>query len=75
MATEVKCAFCKGTGDETGHGRTCQVCQGVGKVIVPYDNPVTCGYCKGTGDETGHGRVCHVCKGIGVAAPVVVDNR
>jgi len=75
MSTTVRCAFCKGTGDWTGHGRTCHVCHGRGSVIIPYDNPVRCGYCKGTGDETGHGRVCHVCGGIGVVSPVIFDNR
>jgi cytochrome c5 len=75
MATEVKCAYCKGRGDETGYGRICSVCHGRGRVTIPYDNPARCEYCKGTGDETGYGRVCHVCGGIGVVAPVLFDNR
>ena len=74
MATTVRCAFCKGSGDETGYGRTCSVCHGRGSVVIPYDNPVMCSYCDGTGDETKYRRVCHVCHGIGVVRPVLFDN-
>lgn len=74
MAVTVRCAFCKGTGDETGYGRVCQVCEGRGEVLLPYDNPVGCGFCKGTGDDTGYGRVCSVCSGVGLVPPVIFDN-
>ena len=75
MSTRVKCAFCGGTGDETGHRHVCRVCQGHGTVVVPYDTPVKCAYCNGTGDETGHRKPCPVCRGVGVVAPMMVDNR
>ena len=67
--TEVKCAYCQGTGkDRWGLMSVladCQVCKGKGTVQIeePYEQ---CPVCKGTGVERNKRLTCMACKGKGV---------
>ena len=68
-ATEIKCAFCKGTGKDPfgllSPMSICQVCLGRGKVKV---TPPTakCAFCNGTGIYLDKRITCTVCGGKGV---------
>lgn len=67
--TEVKCAFCKGTGrDPFGLMSVlskCQVCKGRGTVMIeePYEK---CPVCDGTGVQYNKKLNCLACRGKGV---------
>ena len=67
--TEVKCAFCKGTGKDPfgllSPLSICQVCSGSGKVKVTPPT-IECAFCKGTGIYPGKRLTCTVCGGKGV---------
>ena len=68
-ATEIKCAFCKGTGKDPfellSSMSICQVCLGRGKVKVTP--PTTkCAFCNGTGVYLDKRITCTVCRGKGV---------
>lgn len=68
-ATEIKCAFCKGTGKDPfgllSPLAICQVCLGRGKVKVTP--PTTkCAFCNGTGIYLDKRITCTVCGGKGV---------
>ncbi|MBA3062318.1 MAG: hypothetical protein FP833_05080 [Atribacteria sp.] len=68
-ATEIKCAFCSGTGKDPfgllSPLSICQVCLGRGKVkIIPPT--AKCAFCDGTGIYPDKRLTCTVCGGKGV---------
>ncbi len=68
-ATEIKCAFCSGTGKDPFELLSplsiCQVCSGSGKVKVEPPT-IKCAFCNGTGIYLGKRLTCTVCGGKGV---------
>ena len=66
----IKCAFCRGTGNNPHFKGTCPVCKGRGKneVVGKY---MTCSSCRGSGQKGGTTLTCYDCRGLGV----VPDTR
>jgi len=68
-ATDITCAFCKGTGKDPfgllSSLATCQVCSGTGKVKVAPPT-AKCAFCNGTGVHLDKRLTCTVCGGKGV---------
>ena len=62
----VKCAYCRGTGEEKPRTNvTCTACKGKG--VVHVEEPIEiCSHCKGTGKEPTNKLVCIKCRGKGV---------
>ena len=62
----VKCAYCKGKGEEKPRGNvTCIACKGKG--VIHVEEPVEiCLQCRGTGKELTNKLVCVKCRGKGV---------
>lgn len=62
----VRCAYCKGKGEEKPRGNvTCTACRGKG--VIHVEEPVeTCSQCRGTGKELTNKLVCIKCRGKGV---------
>ncbi|MBU4313049.1 MAG: hypothetical protein KJ706_10105, partial [Candidatus Omnitrophica bacterium] len=62
----VRCAYCKGRGEEKPRSNvTCTACKGKG--VIHVDEPVeTCFHCRGTGKEPTNKLVCITCRGKGV---------
>jgi len=61
----IKCAFCKGTGENLYFKGTCPVCKGKGKNQVT-GKYMTCGDCRGSGQKRGTTLTCYTCAGLGV---------
>lgn len=62
----VRCALCKGRGEERPRGNvTCNACRGKGYVAVtpPIER---CASCRGTGRQRGSRLACTTCRGAGV---------
>lgn len=61
----IKCAFCKGEGENPYFKGTCPVCKGKGKnqVIGKY---MACGDCRSSGQKRGTTLTCYTCAGLGV---------
>jgi len=62
---EVKCAFCKGTGDHPHFRGTCPVCKGKGENQVT-GKYMACGDCRSSGQKRGTTLTCYTCAGLGV---------
>ena len=62
----VRCAYCKGKGEDKPRGNvTCSACKGMG--VIHVEQPVeTCSHCRGTGKEPTNKLVCIKCRGKGV---------
>lgn len=61
----IKCAFCKGEGENPHFRSTCPVCKG------KRENQVTgkymaCSDCRGSGQKRGTSLTCYTCAGLGV---------
>jgi DnaJ-class molecular chaperone len=69
MGNMVKCAYCRGSGDDRHKNIPCRACGGSGQLVIPYDNPVNCSYCRGSGDDRHIDQPCRACHGAGVIAP------
>ena len=67
---EVKCAFCKGTGDHPHFRGTCPVCKGRGENQI-RGKVTSCRDCRGSGQKGGTTLTCFTCGGLGV----VPDTR
>lgn len=63
----IKCAFCKGTGDNPHYSGACPVCKGKGKnqVVGRY---MTCDDCHGSGQKADTTLTCYHCGGLGMVA-------
>ncbi|MEW6685012.1 MAG: hypothetical protein AB1393_02240 [Candidatus Edwardsbacteria bacterium] len=62
----VRCAYCKGSGEEKPRSNvTCTACRGKG--VIHVEEPVDiCPHCRGTGKEPTNKLVCIKCRGKGV---------
>lgn len=69
MGRLVECAYCRGSGDDRHKNMPCSACGGSGKMMIPFDYPVTCNYCRGSGDDRHENRPCRARQGAGVIAP------
>jgi DnaJ-class molecular chaperone len=69
MGQLVRCAYCRGSGDDRHKDKPCSACGGSGQIMIPYDNYVTCSYCRGSGDDRHLDQPCRACHGAGVIAP------
>jgi hypothetical protein len=66
------CAWCGGKGVIGRSRRSCQVCEGQGRVLA--EQPARrCSRCKGKG-RLSFGRRCNVCDGAGWSSYVLVDE-
>jgi DnaJ-class molecular chaperone len=65
----IRCAFCKGTGNNPYYKSTCPVCKGKGsnQVVEKY---MTCRDCHGSGRKGGTSLTCYTCTGLGVVPDV-----
>lgn len=66
----IKCAFCRGTGNNPHFRGTCPVCKGKGENEVA-GKYMACGNCRGSGQKRGTTLTCYDCGGLGV----VPDTR
>lgn len=69
--TEVRCAWCRATGEDRYTSGPCQVCHGAGTLTLTFDNGVPCAYCRGTGEDRYNAKPCQVCRGAAVIAPTL----
>jgi len=62
----VKCAYCKGKGEDKPRGNvTCTACRGKG--VIHVEEPIEmCSHCRGTGKEPTNKLICGKCRGKGV---------
>jgi len=70
----IKCAFCKGTGDNPHYRATCPACKGKGshQIAGKY---MTCLDCRGSGQKGGTTLTCYTCTGVGVVPDVREELR
>ncbi|MDP1760106.1 MAG: hypothetical protein Q8L01_01455 [Candidatus Woesebacteria bacterium] len=61
----IKCAFCKGTGENLYFKGTCPVCKGKGKNQIT-GKYMACGDCRSSGQKRGTTLTCYTCAGLGV---------
>src|SRR5579859_14022 len=61
----IRCAFCKGTGNNPHFRGTCSVCKGTGSNQISGDYMV-CRDCRGSGQKRGTTLTCYTCSGRGV---------
>jgi len=61
----IKCAFCKGTGNNPHFRSTCSVCKGKGSKQITGKYMV-CDDCHGSGQKRGTTLTCYTCTGLGV---------
>jgi len=61
----IKCAFCKGTGENLHFKGTCPVCKGKGKNQIT-GKYMACSDCHGSGQKRGTTLTCYTCAGLGV---------
>ena len=65
----IKCAFCKGTGNNPHFKSTCPVCKGEGSKQITGKS-MTCGDCRGSGQKRGTSLTCYTCAGLGIVPDV-----
>ena len=65
----IKCAFCKGTGNNPSYKSTCPVCKGKGNNQVA-EKTMLCRDCRGSGRKGGTTLTCYSCSGLGVVPDV-----
>jgi DnaJ-class molecular chaperone len=65
----IKCAFCKGTGENPYFGQACPVCKGKGinQITGKY---MICGECHGSGHKSGTTLTCYGCAGLGIVPDI-----
>jgi len=66
----IKCAFCKGTGENPYFRHLCPVCKGKGENQIISKHRV-CFDCHGSGHKGGTTLTCYNCTGLGV----IPDSR
>ncbi len=66
----IKCAFCKGTGENPYFRQICPVCKGKGDNQLTGKH-MTCTDCHGSGHKSGTTLTCYNCAGLGI----VPDTR
>ncbi len=71
MALQIKCAWCRGDGEDRKWRKPCRVCNAARVLILPYDNPVMCGWCRGDGEDRRASLPCQTCGGSGVIPPTI----
>lgn len=69
MGKNVRCAYCRGSGEDRHLNSPCRACGGSGTIFIPYDNAVRCNYCRGSGEDRHKNEPCRSCGGAGVTAP------
>ena len=65
----IKCAFCKGTGDNPHYKGTCPACKGKGSHQI-IGKSMACRDCHGSGRKGGTTLTCYTCTGTGVVPDV-----
>ena len=70
----IKCAFCKGTGNNPHFRSTCSVCKGKGSNAITGKYMVR-GDCRGSGQKGGTTLTCYTCTGLGVVPDVREDFK
>ncbi len=63
----IKCAFCKGTGQNPYFKHACPSCKGTGSRQVT-GRQMICNDCHGSGHKSGTTLTCYTCTGVGVIA-------
>src|ERR1700694_5008463 len=63
----IKCAFCKGKGNNPHFRGTCPVCKGEGRNQIT-GKYMACGDCRGSGQKRGTTLTCYTCSGLGVVS-------
>lgn len=66
----IKCAFCKGTGENPYFRHVCPVCKGEGTNQITGKH-MACHDCHGSGHKSGTTLTCYTCAGLGI----VPDTR
>jgi DnaJ-class molecular chaperone len=65
----IRCAFCKGTGNNPHYKSACPTCKGKGSNLVT-GKYMACSDCRGSGHKGGTTLTCYTCIGSGVVPDV-----
>jgi len=68
----IKCAFCKGTGENPYFRQICPVCKGKGSNQITGKH-MTCIDCHGSGHKSGTILTCYNCAGLGIIPDARAD--